>query len=541
MEYILQLDPLDDITSMRSRIELVVATAGGPVPVMEATNIGRRRLLLVLPNQNKALRSLVNMKLLERAVQSKAVELGLVTDHPTVRDYAQVVGLKVFGSIRAAKRFGWIKADAPLAMPDQTMPPLFAPPETAEPNPLPLKQTRNKNYKLVIGSGHVGCVQQVAGAFLTALLAIALVFGVMFLWPQATVTIVPVAKALQTDLTVKGDPQADTVDFRTLTFPARVAQVEVSLAGMIDTIEADFGPAAFASGNVTFINRSDNFQTIPYSTSLATSSGEYVEFSTMITAELPGRIGASTTVPVVAKKPGPIGNVTYGQLSRFVNPIYGVAVQIINESNFSGGTLELRKVVVNSDKDRLRDNLIEKMKKEGLKRLEATLGEQEFISADTIQVIPLALTFREFAGDFSDTFSGEMQAVVRGTVVGGYNANRLALAGLEAQVPKGYKLDSKGLNFGAGEVLEAREGIVVFRIVASGLAVPQIDSHVAAQEIVGMSIGEAQQYLTDNYELATVPGVELQPAWLMDSFGRLPFAAVRINVVVKDAVILLKQ
>ena len=105
MEYILQLDPLDDITSMRSRIERVVATAGGPVPVMEATNIGRRRLLLVLPNHNKALCSLVNMKLLERAVQSKAVELGLVTDHPTVRDYAQVVGLKVFGSIRAAKRF----------------------------------------------------------------------------------------------------------------------------------------------------------------------------------------------------------------------------------------------------------------------------------------------------------------------------------------------------------------------------------------------------------------------------------------------------
>jgi len=106
MEYILQLDPLDDLTSMRSRIELVVATAGGPVPVMAATHVGRRRLLLVLPNQNKTLCSLVNMKLLERAVQSKAVELGLVTDHPTVRDYAQAVGLKVFGSIRAAKRFG---------------------------------------------------------------------------------------------------------------------------------------------------------------------------------------------------------------------------------------------------------------------------------------------------------------------------------------------------------------------------------------------------------------------------------------------------
>jgi hypothetical protein len=129
-----------------------------------------------------------------------------------------------------------------------------------------------------------------------------------------------------------------------------------------------------------------------------------------------------------------------------------------------------------------------------------------------------------------------MQAVVRATVVGGYNANRLGLAALEAQVPPGFELDLEGLSFGAGQVLDIQERIVSFKIFAQGQAVPQIDDREVAEDIVWLPIGEAQSLLKQQYNLATVPGVDLRPHWLVDWLGRLPFSAIRINVVINDAV-----
>jgi hypothetical protein len=225
-----------------------------------------------------------------------------------------------------------------------------------------------------------------------------------------------------------------------------------------------------------------------------------------------------------------------GQITRFENSSYGVFARVLNETGFGGGTMEAAKSVVEADKERLQEHLREEIRKEGLAQLQALLGEQEFVPADSLQVIVLDVSYEEFSGDFSNTFSGEMQAVVRGTVVGGYNANRLALAALEAQVPPGYKLDVEGLHFGAGEVLDMQGQITRFRIVANGMVVPQIDPTEVAEQIAWLPVGEAQAQLSDTYDLATVPGVELGPEWAVEWLGRLPFVPLRINVIVNEAV-----
>jgi hypothetical protein len=227
-----------------------------------------------------------------------------------------------------------------------------------------------------------------------------------------------------------------------------------------------------------------------------------------------------------------------GQVNGFEDPSFGVRVRVINEQAFSGGSMEPAKIVVQDDKARLESYLRQQIQQEGLRQLQESLAEQEFVSPETLQVIVLDIKYREFAGDFSDTFGGEMQAVVRGTVVGGYNANRLALAALEAQVPPGYELDTRGLHFGAGEVLDITDQTVTFRIIASGLAVPEIDKHEVAGDVVWLPIGDAQNLLNQQYDLATVPGVELQPDWFVEWLGRLPYLSYRIEVVIKEAVVL---
>jgi hypothetical protein len=536
MEQIIELENTDDITSIRNRIEFLLPTltqqsvqAGGPE---------RPRLLLIVPRKNKALRSLVNMKLLARITGTRTVDVAIVSGHPRVRDYAKEAGVKVFGTIRSAKRAGWVTSKTPVALPIETIPPVAPSPtedELYDGQRSPGARVQKRKY--VVVSGRIGVLQQLGALILVFVLAAALVFGVIALLPQATVTITPVSRPVETKLIVKGDPDVESIDFKELTFPARVDQVELELFGEVETIETELAPVGKATGPVVFVNRTEDEQIIPVTTTVSTSAGEPVKFTTVETATIPPGVGAtSTPTLVIAVDPGPTGNVLAGQINRFEEPSYALVARVVNESPIGGGTLEPAKIVVQTDKERLDAYLRQKIQQEGLNRLQASLGAQEFITPESVQVIVLDVNYRDFSGDFSDTFGGEMQAVVRATVIGGYNANRLALAALEAQVPPGYELDVEGLNFGAGEVLGIQDNQVSFRIFATGQALPVIDERKIAKDIAWLPVGEAQELLDQQYKLATIPAVELSPDWLVDRLGRLPLSPIRINVVINDAV-----
>jgi hypothetical protein len=541
MEQIIELENNDDITSIRSRVDFALTRlAQESAPTNGKSE--RARLLLIIPRKNKALHSLVNMKLLARLVKSRAVEMAIVSPHPVVRDYAKEAEIKAFGSVRRARWGGWITKKAPVAPPQETLPPVA-------PSPLDEITTRKKNrgrvqrkkYEVAPGDNRPGAFklmsQQLGWLLVIAMLSLALVVGALALLPQATVTLTPVAQSIETELIVKADPKVNSVNFQELTFPARITQVELALAGEIETVETELAPIGRASGRVIFINRTEVEQVIPISTTLSTSSGTPVEFTTAETATIPPGIGSTTTPTlVIASEPGPQGNVRTGQINQFSSPSFGLIARVINEEPTNGGAFEPARIVVNEDKPRLEAYLRQQVQQEGLKQLQASLGEQEFIPPESVQVIVLDVKYREFSGDFSDAFGGEMQAVVRATVIGGYNANRLALAALEAQTPPGHKLNLEGLNFGAGEVLDFQDGVATFRIIASGQAAPVIDQHRVAEDITWLSIGEAQELLTQQYPLATVPGIELNPAWLVELLGRLPFSSLQIEVVINEAV-----
>lgn len=544
MERILELEENDDITSIRSRIEYTVPL---PAPGRVAGRQAVPHLLLIVPRHNKALQSLVNMKLLARMIRTRPVAIAIISDHPVVRDFAKEVGIKAFASLNSARRAGWVTPEAPVAAPDRTLPPV-APErqDQAVTGPAPgsgkagrRQRAGKKKYVVVSGSGRFSLLQQLGLLVLLLLLGAGLILGLIMLLPEATVTLTPRAEPVEANLVVKADADVKSTDFSTLSFPARVVQVELTLYDEIATTETELAPVGLAGGSVTLINRTEIEQLIPVSTTVATSAGTPVEFLTTITTVIPPALDANVTVPVVAVEPGPSGNVAAGQINRFLNPAYNVVARVVNQQSLGGGSMEPARVVVQDDKERLAAYLRQRVHQEGYRQLQESLGEQEFVPLQSLQVIVLDITYREFAGDFSDTFGGEMQAVVRGIVVGGYNANRLALAALEAQVPLGYELDIEGLHFGAGEVLDVQERSATFRILASGMATPVIDIHQVAEDVAWLPVGEAQTMLSQRYNLASVPGVELEPDWLMERLGRLPFSPFRIQVVINNAVPLL--
>lgn len=535
IEKVLALEESDDITAIRSRIEFALPKIT-PQVVHGPNGAERAKLLIVVPSQNKALNSLVNMKLLARQFSYRAVELAIVTSHPTIRDYAKEAGLKTFSSLKSAKRAGWVTDENAITPPSETLPP---PLKTA--GRLPRNRVKKKRYAVVEGDAKrqptIWVAQWLGRLALVLVLAVALVLGALLLFPQATVTVTPIAQPVETELIVKADPEADGVNFQELTFPARIDQVELAISDQIETVKTELAPTGRATGQVVFINRTEDSFFLPISTTVSTSAGEPVEFRTLQTITVPSGVGStSSPVAVIAMETGPRGNVSPTQINRVVDGSYSLLARVVNEQATGGGSMEPARIVEESDKERLNAYLRQRIQQEGLERLKASLSEQEFIPPETVQVIVLDIKYREFSGDFSDTFGGEMQAVVRATVIGGYNANRLALAALDAQIPPGFELDLEGLQFGAGEVLNVDGQTATFKIFASGKAVPNINDREIAKDIVGMSIGEAQSMLEQQYPLATVPGVDLRPGWLVNWLGRLPFSSLRINVVINDAV-----
>lgn len=122
IEKVLALEESDDITAIRSRIEFALPKIT-PQVVHGPNGAERAKLLIVVPSQNKALNSLVNMKLLARQFSYRAVELAIVTSHPTIRDYAKEAGLKTFSSLKSAKRAGWVTDENAVTPPSETLPP----------------------------------------------------------------------------------------------------------------------------------------------------------------------------------------------------------------------------------------------------------------------------------------------------------------------------------------------------------------------------------------------------------------------------------
>jgi hypothetical protein len=541
MEQILHLEETDDITSIKSRIDFVLPTLTRQ-SMQNANQPQRPRLLLVIPRKNKALHNLVNMKVLARSVKNRAVELAVVSNNPAVRDNAKIADVKRFSSVRGARRAGWVTAQTPEAAPETSLPPIT--PAAADPTQQAVergqKRVKKKKYVVVAGDRPAGSfkyiAQQLGMLILIVILAGILAIGFIGLLPEATVTITPVAQPVEAELIVKADPEAESVDFTSLTFPARKEQVELSMTGEIETVKTELTPFDRAGGRVSFINRTEDRHIIPISTTVATAAGTPVEFVTTVTATIPAGLDAVTTTSVIAVEPGPRGNVGAGQINRFVDPAFGLLARVVNESPTSGGTLAPARIIEEADKPRLDAHLQQIIQQEGLAQIQASLAEQEFIPPESVQVIVLDKKYDDFSGDFSDTFSGQMQAVVRTTVIGGYNANRLALAALEAQVPPGYELDIEGLQFGAGEILSIDEGIVTFRIFASGQALPVIDDRQVAEAVAWLPLGDAQSRLSQQYDLATVPGIELGPEWLAEYLGRLPFSPLRITVNINAAV-----
>lgn len=523
MEQIIYLEADDDIPVIRDRLEWAQAD----------------RVLLVVPPKNHVLRSLVNLKLLRRHARNHSLKVALVTTDPRIIELSREANLVTFNSVEGAQRSRWISGDGAerklspsprkatkAAKATEIMLDLPERPVKDVPRPKRLPRFRPRPSRrvpsLIIASGFLILLALVAGTMATALVMI---------YPEGRIQLTPATEAITADLAVRANPEAEQIDYTNRDIPARLVQVEIRDTGGIPPATTQDLPADKAEGTVTFVNRTNQEITVPISTTVTTSSGTNVRFITVQTATVPAAFNAITPTQVIAVDPGPIGNVATGLINRIPDPVLDRQVTVINEEPTSGGTMAPAGIVTRADKDRLRAIVLQQIQQEGYSRLLEGLAEQEFIPPESLIVIPLDAVYDpSLDGEVTTQLTLEMRAVVRGTAIAGQNANQLALAALQSQVPPNYILDPRSLEFVAGKVVGVEDRAVSFEMGAAGVAIAQIDERQVARDVRGLSTEKALSYLRQRLPLAKDPLVVVEPGWL----DRLPWLPFRITVEVVE-------
>ncbi|MDX1688646.1 MAG: baseplate J/gp47 family protein [Candidatus Promineifilaceae bacterium] len=505
----------DDVVSICDRLEWVS---------------GAQRVLLVLPEEadGPLLDEWLDLVRLRRCAERLRLEVGLVTPERSVAAQARALGLPAFPSVRSAERSrrGWWRGRRRHGQPTR-------PGATVQLGQgrrlksLPDDADRREMYRRMTPQlGWRRWLWRYLGILLFFITLAIFIVGVAYTVPGATVTLHPEVEVLEAGRQIVADPQLESVNFSGASVPARLLAVTVSWQAQVGTTGTADVPDAPARGTVVFVNLVEQPVIVPAGTRVRTSSGETVVFQTVEPVEVPGVVGSTAEVEVVAIEPGPEGNVGANMVNR-VEGSLGLQLEVRNLEPMEGGGVRNVPAVSEADRERLRAQVLQYLQTLAAAEMEELLVEGEFLARDSLRVTDVYQeTYSHFVGEPSRRLALEIRAELQGTAVDASQANGLVYEELAAALRPGYELVPGTLNFRAEEVLGVDgQGRVTFRMVAEGRMAASLDIETVVPRVAGQERGIAQAYLYEQLPLRRYPSVRVWPDW----FGRLPYLPARID------------
>lgn len=522
MQQIIQLQPEDDIASIRARLETVDLSY----------------VVLVVPRICPALETVRGLQLLRRAAEDTGVEVGLVVHDGKIRDRATEFGFPVFPSVSAARQGGWRmqpSAKSQTLAPEQSaggssawLPFLLSRDENAAP-PLRVAESRwgsrdSRSATLSldrIREWRLALAVIVAASFLLFIAAILFV-------PAANVRIVPASIALTLSADALIDPTITQVNSETRSVPARRITHEINGTAQSKTTTTRAVPDARSTGTVIFTNRRTEETTIPQGTVVKTSAGVPIRFTTTTTATIPAGINNRVEVLVQAIDPGPSGNVKDLAINKIEGTL-SLEADVINLKPTVSGNVKPVKVVTEDDKKKLEAQLLQRLKQQSADVLQQTLKPNEFIPPDSVVLDVTDKTFDHSVDDPADVLNLRMNADAYGLAVDPDDFDSLAGALLQKQMQPGYQLLANSIQ---SDILPGgRYQGVALRAPIRGIgnATPQIDVNKVSSALQGKTADEAAAFLSSAIKLVQPPEINISPI----GWNRMPWFAFRIAVFVE--------
>ena len=496
MHQIIQLQPADDILTIRARIE----------------NADFAHLVLYVPRGCVLLESGSGLPLLRRAADDLGAQIALVTHDEGVRERAAEYGFPVFSSLTQAQRARW-KMQPPTratALRTSNIPPPPPPESVTEPFGARIFKEWRVTLLLITGALIGLCI----GAFLFV--------------PTAQVYLIPAPMVLTATTDILMDSSNPTVNSALRSVPARRILLETSGTVSLRTTVTKTVPDARSTGTVIFTNLRTEETIIPLGTVVVTSAGVPIRFTTTNTVTIPSGVGARVEAPIQAVDPGLTGNVK--ELS--INAAEGamaLSVRVINTKPTASGSLRPVRVVTEADKKKLEELALAQLKQQAPAVLKTALKPSEFIQHDSVLVDPTDRLFDHAIDDPAEVVNLKMSADAFGLAVDRDDLDLLMGTLLQKQLPPGHQLLPNGVKVdmlpgGKYQGIQLRQPVR-----AVGYAAPQLDGSKVASALRGKTSEDAKGYLTSQVQLAHAPDIRISPpGWQL-----MPLLAFRISVFIE--------
>ncbi len=511
---ILHLDTDDDIISICDRLDWQEES----------------QVLLLLPEDGGVLREGLDLVRLRRHADKRRIEVGLVTAVPDISRQARSLGFPVFLTIEAGQknRQHWWRGRRRrerVGLPTTGGNPL----PFISPRPVEAKDRQEMYRRLSPYPSWANWLMRYTAILLFFITLSLLLVGFLYITPTATITLKPEVQPIQVTTVVLADPTINETNTTNSAVPARrltttqTWQTDVATTGLVDVASAS------ARGSVVFVNRLAQEATIPAGTRVSTSQGNNVVFQTLDEAVLPGVVGSTAEIDIIAIEPGAAGNVAANLINR-VQGSLALRVEVRNLEETTGGGVQTLPAVTGTDQLRLRSQVMQYLQAVTTSELSTQLTEREFLAQESLRVEQiLSETYSNFPGEQADKLALEIKAVLQGTAVDTFAATDIAYNALVLQVPAGFTLVPASLRFQPGNVLAVdEEGRVSFEMVAHGVVAPNLSLTQPLAVITGQPTNLAIAYLYEQLPLQDVPTVAVWPVW----FERIPYLVGRIQTEV---------
>jgi hypothetical protein len=181
------------------------------------------------------------------------------------------------------------------------------------------------------------------------------------------------------------------------------------------------------------------------------------------------------------------------------------------------------------DRDRARTAVLDRAREQAMALLWQVKAPSDQIFPQTVRVNLASEDFDRRLGEQAPTLTLKARVRVEALAFDAQQANQVVRAALARQVPAGQQLGDQ-IETRPGGLVSADEDSVVFEMFARGVAFDRVDPERVRSMVRGRSVGDATRLISENFELAEGPVVEVYGSPL----GRLPAMGNRIGVEIRQ-------
>jgi hypothetical protein len=511
IEYV-QLDSNDDVVTVRDRMSFIRG----------------RRVLLIWPEEGTTLTRRLDLVMIQREADRRAIQLSLVTHDTEVIAHAKDLNISTFETIRASERGRWKRGRKKVFIPRYHKP-------SHEPNPEELKTVASRIAKRSPKRSQTRYLVE-------RLVILAILIGVIgvtayIILPNAVVQITLQEEEISTTVEITADTTIQSVDITNSVIPAQVIRVTVETTATIPTTGIESLDSAPATGIVTFTNETDTPIDIPSNTTLSTSAGTPILFRTVSSTTIPTGIGQRIDIHVEALQSatGSIGNVEAGMINTIIGPLDD-AVTVINLAPTIGGENRSINVVTADDMLNLLNSVRVQLQSLAYGEIGTRITENQLIIIESIKIDEERndwTTYTHDVGDATDSVSLTMRAAISSMVVDDRFGQQITLAELSSQIEAGKSIRPDSTTYTRGPIIsQASANRVTFTATSTAQVIQQFDTSQLQQQLAGLSLADAQRLLATTLNVTTTnpPEIFTTP----DGFSQMPILPIRIDIQVQN-------